>query len=140
MVIFLPFFIKGEGKIFSKNLAKSDAFIFFIRRGSHTHSGTQGAGERVVQRFHLNNIFLKPKVLNFFKEGEPGAGEAPDPLLKPPPDPIALAGARPINTQKVLRLKISNSLRSNSEIFLTSPNFLLTTLKGFSLLAKFTTV
>ncbi|WP_282925509.1 hypothetical protein, partial [Peptoniphilus genitalis] len=58
--------------------------------------------------------------------------------LKPPPDPIALAGARPINTQKALRLKISNSLRSNSEIFLTSPNFLLTALLDCGVLANFT--
>ena len=88
-----------------------------------------------------------------------------DPLLKPPPDPIALAGARPINTQKALRLLdrrtqivASSNLRtdlpsicfanwvrscqrtrfarSNSEIFLTSPNFLLTTLLACGLLAK----
>ena len=73
-------------------------------------------------------MFCKAKLYEFNKEGEPGAGEAPDPLLKPPPYPLALAGARPFNTQKALRLKISNSLRSNNEIFLTSPNFLLTAL------------
>ena len=86
------------------------------------------------------NLFLKPKVLNFYKEGVQGAGEAPFPLLKPPPYPLALAGARPITTQKALRLKISNSLRSNSEIFLTSPNFLLTALLACGLLANFITL
>ena len=83
---------------------------------------------------------------DFYKEGEPGASEAPlclrgmTPSLNLPPDPIALAGARPINTQKALRLKISNSLSSNSEIFLTSPNFLLTTLLACDLLAKLITI
>ena len=41
----------------------------------------------------------------FYKEGEQGAAEAPFPLLKPPSYPLALAGARPFNTQKALRLK-----------------------------------
>ena len=89
---------------------------------------------------------------------------------KPPlTTPNDLAGARPINTQKALRLLnrgtqivASSNLRtdlpsicfanwvrscqltrfasSNSEIFLTSPNFLLTALLIISVLASFTTL
>ncbi|MDU6097935.1 hypothetical protein [Peptoniphilus harei] len=77
--------------------------------------------------------------ISFIRRGSQGRARPLTPSLNLPPNPIALAGARPYNTQKALRLKISNSLRSNSEIFLTSPNFLLTALLACGILAKFMT-
>ena len=103
------------------------------------------------------------------RRGSQGRARPLIPSLNLPPDPIALAGARPINTQKVLRLKtdehklsrapiceltyhqfaFANWVRScqltrsvclSSEIFLTSPNFLLTALLACGLLANFTTL
>ena len=97
--------------------------------------------------FIFKNFFVKPSFTMFFWRGlipiwaRRGLFDRPCLCLrgipsKPPLNtPDDLAGARPNNTQKALRLKISNSLRSNSEIFLTSPNFLLTTLLACDILA-----
>ena len=95
----------------------------------------------MVKDFVFMNLYRKAELYYFFlRRGSQGRARPLTPSLNLPPDPIALAGARPINTQKALRLKISNSLSSNSEIFLTSPNFLLTTLLACDLLAKLITI
>lgn len=87
---------------------------------------------------------LKLKALKLYKEGvkypfgHKGASDAPDPLLKPPSYPLALAGARPINTQKVLRLKFwTRSFHSlKQQNFLTPSNFFAYCLINLQLICK----